>query len=213
MLAESPYARIALKAGRAFFPALAESISPPENAWILDVGCGAGELDVYLAERFPSTYVTGTDISETRVRQAVRLSGKRLAANCSFVRAHPARLPFGEACFDTAVSVAALRYLEDPKRCLHEMRRVLVPDGRLFLFELDMEHDEAELGVLIAAIRASARSFSMQATGRQARKAMLEQGVSRQEAADLAWSASLKDVATARLPGGLPVFVLTARRG
>ena len=141
-LAESPYARLALKTGPGFYSALAELISPPENAWLLDVGCDSGELDVALAERFCASYVTGDGPLETHIRRANRLSAKRLAANCSFVRANPSRLPFGEASFDIAIGVAVLRYWQDPRKCLHEMRRVLVPDGLLYLAELDLDHTE-----------------------------------------------------------------------
>lgn len=211
-LVESPYARLALKTGPVFYSALAELISPPENAWLLDVGCDSGELDVALAERFCASYVTGTDLSETHIRRANRLSGKRLAANCSFVRANPSRLPFGEASFDIAIGVAVLRYWQDPRRCLHEMRRVLVPDGLLYLAELDLDHTENELAAITAAVKSSTRSFAVHTSGRHTRRAVLEQGFSRQEAADLAWSASLKSVATNRLGGGLPIFVLSARR-
>lgn len=211
-LVASPYARLALKAGPGFYSKLAERISPADNAWVLNVGCAGGVLDVSLAERFPAAYFTGVDESEAQIRQANHLGEKRLAANCSFVRANPTRLPFAEAFFDVALSVSSLCSWRDSKRCLHEMRRVLVADGLVWVAELDIDHTEQEIAVLVAAIRKSSLSFMVLPSGRHTRRALLEQGVSRQEAADLAWAASLKDVTTERIGGGLPIFVLRARK-
>lgn len=211
-LVASPYARLALKTGPAFYAMLAERVSPPENAWVLDVGCGGGVLDVSLAERFPAAYFTGVDESNALIRQANHLGEKRLAANCSFVSANPMRLPFTEAFFDVALSVSSLCYWRDPKRCLHEMRRVLVSDGLVCVAELDIDHTEQEIAALVAAIRKSALSFMVLPSGRHTRRALLEQGVSRLEAAELARSASLREVTTERIGGGLPIFVLKARK-
>ena len=42
-------------------------------------------------------------------------------------------LPFGSACFDTAVCLEVLEYVTDPKACLRELARVLKPGAALIL--------------------------------------------------------------------------------
>jgi len=45
------------------------------------------------------------------------------------------RLPFGDASFDTVVCALALCTIPDPAGAIGEMRRVLVPGGRLLLLD------------------------------------------------------------------------------
>jgi SAM-dependent methyltransferase len=44
-------------------------------------------------------------------------------------------LPFADATFDTAVSTLTLCTVDDPERAARELRRVLVPGGRLLVIE------------------------------------------------------------------------------
>ena len=84
---------------------------------LLDVGCGNRPyLEVFRPA--VSSYV-GLDPD----RQGSRPDVAALAAE----------LPFAERSFDTALSIAVIEHVQDPRRMLVEVRRVLRPGGHLIL--------------------------------------------------------------------------------
>lgn len=76
---------------------------------------------------------------------ALDISAEMLARAREPARAHPGRvqlvqadlesLPFPDATFETVVTVCTLCSVPDPIRSLHEIQRVLAPEGHLLLFE------------------------------------------------------------------------------
>jgi SAM-dependent methyltransferase len=93
---------------------------------ILDAGCGSGPLFAALRER--GAIVAGMDSSATMLR----LARQRLGAGAALHRADLRRaLPFTDGAFDDVIASLVLHYLEDWTAPLAELRRVLVPDGRL----------------------------------------------------------------------------------
>ena len=93
----------------------------------LEVGCGTGRnLPLY-----PSTArVVGLDPDLGLLRRA-----RARAAAVDLVCGRAETLPFPDAIFDTVVSSLAFCSVEDPVEALHEIRRVLRPDGRLRMLE------------------------------------------------------------------------------
>jgi demethylmenaquinone methyltransferase / 2-methoxy-6-polyprenyl-1,4-benzoquinol methylase len=97
---------------------------------VLDLGCGTGDLAEEARRR--GARVIGVDISSGMLRHAL---ARRISA--VFTRADALRLPLADACCDAVVSGFALRNLTDVAVALHEAGRVLRPDGRLALLEVD----------------------------------------------------------------------------
>jgi len=99
---------------------------------VLDTGCGTGRNAVYLAEKGYRVY--GTDISSTALSFCKKCF---LHFNFSgnFVQASFERLPFCNSFFSALICVAALDHvtLEVAGKAIAEMRRVLRPDGKMFL--------------------------------------------------------------------------------
>lgn len=89
---------------------------------ILDVACGTGVLSRRLKEQGFS--MTGLDFS---LQSLQRL--KQTASAISIIQADAATLPFGSASFDVVTCLGAWRHFPDPLRVLHEICRVLRPDG------------------------------------------------------------------------------------
>ncbi len=93
---------------------------------VLDDGCGAGAGAAMLANAGAS--VSAVDFSAEDVALT--------AATCPRVNAAVAdvyALPFSTAAFDLVVSCHVLEHLHEPKRYLREIRRVLRPQGQLWL--------------------------------------------------------------------------------
>lgn len=107
-----------------------ESLELLGDERVLDVGCGTGELEDRLLDRWPGLHTTGVDISPNMLRQA---ADKR--SNVVLVAAEAHRLPFADASFDVAVCANAFHYFRRPAETLADTRRVLRPAGRLVLVD------------------------------------------------------------------------------
>ncbi len=97
---------------------------------ILDLGCGFGRWSIFLAEVNRS--VTGIDPMDGRLTIARNLTADLEFDNTAFLSGTSDRLPFGDAGFDACWCFSALHFV-NRKQTLAELRRVLVPDGRLFV--------------------------------------------------------------------------------
>jgi SAM-dependent methyltransferase len=84
---------------------------------VLDIGSGQGALQDVVAQ------YTGLDISST----AARFYHK------PFVVGSATELPFPDNSFDAVWTIDVLEHVPQPEKALSEMRRVLRPDGYLFL--------------------------------------------------------------------------------
>lgn len=96
---------------------------------VLDLGCGSGRLTVALARA--GAGVTGIDTSRERLEQARRRAGEG-GVELQLVEADMDEpLPFEDGSFDAATSRLALMVAAAPAATLRELRRVVVPDGRI----------------------------------------------------------------------------------
>jgi SAM-dependent methyltransferase len=113
---------------------VADLLAPAPADRLLEVGHGPGTTMARLAERVPAGQVVGVDPSVVMHRQAARRNRRWIASGR--VELHVAsaeRLPFADAGFDRALTLHSLAHWSDPERGLEEIRRVLVPDGRLLV--------------------------------------------------------------------------------
>jgi len=94
---------------------------------VLDLGCGTGRTLPLLSA---DTRAVGLEPSWAALERA-----RRRAPRFPFVVGRAEALPFRDATFDTVVSGLAFCSVEDPRRGLLEVRRVLRPDGRLRMLE------------------------------------------------------------------------------
>lgn len=94
---------------------------------VLEVGCGTGLALADYAQRVH--FAVGIDPALGSLRVAARRS------HASCLQASAEHLPFADASFDTVVSSLVFCSVPDPLAGLHEIRRVLRPDGRLLMLE------------------------------------------------------------------------------
>lgn len=88
---------------------------------VLDVGCGTG----FVSQLYPNFDIVGIDISDGMLKQNPYL----------WLKAPAEAIPFPENTFDFVVCRSLLHHLEDPRRGLTEMFRVLKPEGHWVCWE------------------------------------------------------------------------------
>ncbi len=97
---------------------------------VLDIGCGPGRFKAHL----------GPDVRYVGVDPIVVLPD---ATSFEFARAVSEALPFADETFSDVVVLNALDHVRDVSGTLREIRRVLVPGGRLHV--LQTVHDRRDL--------------------------------------------------------------------
>jgi ubiquinone/menaquinone biosynthesis C-methylase UbiE len=105
---------------------------------LLDVGCGTGDYLRVMARMVAPGEAIGVDLSAELVKRAELASpGQQL--NLSFQVADVYDLPFGDASFDRVTATQVMVHLSHPWTAISELRRVLLPGGRLAIAEWDWD--------------------------------------------------------------------------
>ena len=100
-----------------------------EDAQVLDVACGTGDLSIELFEN-TGAKVVGLDFCRPMLERAAK-KNRRLP----FVEGDALRLPFEEGAFDAVTIAFGLRNLSSVEDGLKELRRVLKPKGWAAILE------------------------------------------------------------------------------
>ena len=102
-------------------------VRPGDRA--LDACCGTGDLAVACARR--GGVVTGLDFSPAMLERA-----RRKLPSATWVEGDLLALPFEAGSFEAATVGFGVRNVADLRKGLAELRRVLVPDGRVAVLEI-----------------------------------------------------------------------------
>lgn len=114
---------------------------------IMDLGAGTGFLTQHLRQHYPQAQSVAVDLSETMLQQCrSKLIAKPLwwqklnpfvkPDTVAFVNADAYQLPFADNSMDMLVSSLMLQWCDDLVQVLAECRRVLKPNGVLFIASL-----------------------------------------------------------------------------
>lgn len=116
--------------------ALVRRYAIPEDANILDAGCGTGEISSRLAELFPRARITGIDIIDAHLELA-RQRYAALAPRLSFEHQSVFQLAFPNGAFDLTVCRHVLHSIPHVRQVLAELRRVTRTGGYFHLIPED----------------------------------------------------------------------------
>jgi len=99
---------------------------------ILDLGCGAGRNQIYIAKQGFETY--GTDISETGLTLTKsRLKQQRLTGH--LIKCDMKMQPYTDSCFDAIICLHTIYHqeLKEIKKTISEIHRTLRKNGQLLV--------------------------------------------------------------------------------
>jgi ubiquinone/menaquinone biosynthesis C-methylase UbiE len=105
------------------------------GASVLDVGCGAGRACAAIAKDFPQTRVVGLDPDGESIRQAEAVAIQAgVAQRVTFRTGTTNDLDLGFP-FDLIMTCDCIHDFATPQRTLEQIRKLLKPDGTLFIVE------------------------------------------------------------------------------
>lgn len=113
---------------------LAVEASQPQDAVVLDLGAGTGDLSAEF-RRQGAGHVLGFDVSASMLTRADEKFGRD---GIDWLQGDALHLPFPHESFDVVASAFVMRNLPDLAGSFEEMARVLKPGGRLV--GLDITH-------------------------------------------------------------------------
>ena len=105
---------------------------------VADVGCGDGIIDLGLVARAAPGRLVGFDVNPVREdllveRAAAAGVADAVPRSLEFTVCDAAKLPAPDDSFDAVVTWSAFEHIGDPGVVLSEIRRILRPDGVMFL--------------------------------------------------------------------------------
>ena len=137
------------------------------GASVLDIGCGAGGVDIALVRAHQAGYVTGIDVEDTVLASARALIAREgLAARIGLAKVAPGPLPLPPATFDVVLSKDSIVHIADKHALMREVFRVLKPGGRFIASDWLISHDGEPSPQMAAYIAAEGLNFGMASPAR-----------------------------------------------
>jgi ubiquinone/menaquinone biosynthesis C-methylase UbiE len=136
---------------------------------VLDIGCGAGGIELALVRNHGAGYVTGIDVEDTVLASARSLVERAgLGSRIGLAKVAPGPLPFPPGCFDVVFSKDSIVHIADKHALMREVFRVLKPGGRLIASDWLIGHDGPPSAEMTAYIEAEGLNFGMASPARYA---------------------------------------------
>jgi SAM-dependent methyltransferase len=121
------------------------------NASLLDIGCGTGFAirQALLLSRGRGLYY-GVDLSAKMIEKAKE--NFRGIDNCHFIKANAESIPLEDDSFDIVVCTNSFHHYPHPDKALREMRRLLKPEGRVYILDPTADHAIIKLADRVARL-------------------------------------------------------------
>ncbi len=134
---------------------------------VLDIGCGAGGVDVSLVREHGAGYVTGIDVEDTVLAHARGRAEKAgYADRIGVVKVVPGPLPFPPQSFDVVFSKDSIVHIPDKHALMREVYRVLKPGGWFAASDWLIGHDGEPSPMMKAYIASEGLDFGMASPAR-----------------------------------------------
>ena len=136
---------------------------------VLDIGCGAGGIDIALVNNHGAGYVTGIDVEDTVLRHARGLIERAgVAGRIGLAKVVPGPLPFPPKSFDVVFSKNSIIHIPDKHALMADVFRILKPGGRFIASDWLIGHDDPPSPAMAAYIKSEGLEFGMASPARYA---------------------------------------------
>ena len=118
----------------------------PNLKTVLDIGCGAGNYMVKLAQKTPHIEVTLSDLSQPMLDRAYSRVSSVTTGKVYTLKGDFRTSDFGEKKYDVIVATAVLHHLRDMKdweSSFYKLFNLLNPGGSLWIFDLIHQADSS----------------------------------------------------------------------
>jgi ubiquinone/menaquinone biosynthesis C-methylase UbiE len=95
---------------------------------LLDVGCGIGDLTIFIANKLGIKQIYGVDVDENALSQA-----KQKGIIVFNLDISKEKFPFSDETFDLCTFLDVIEHLENPDNALKEIHRILKKEAFLLL--------------------------------------------------------------------------------
>jgi ubiquinone/menaquinone biosynthesis C-methylase UbiE len=134
---------------------------------VLDIGCGAGGIDLALVQTHGAAYVTGLDVEDSVLTHARALiAAAQLTHRIGLVKVAPGPLPFPAASFDVVFSKDSIVHIPDKHALMAEVFRVLKPGGMFLASDWLIGTEGTPSPEMAAYIAAEGLDFGMASPAR-----------------------------------------------
>lgn len=119
----------------------------PQLHSVLDIGCGAGNYAVKLAQKNPNVNITLVDLSQNMLDRALERVGAKSQGKVETRKGDFRALDFGNQKFDVIIATAVLHHLrddEDWETTFHKLFKLLNDGGSVWIFDL-VQQSESHL--------------------------------------------------------------------
>lgn len=107
-----------------------------DNFHALDLCCGTYDLSLECFKQFPQCNITASDFSQGMLDAGLpKIKKFRESKQINVVQADALNLPFDDERFDVIFCAYGVRNLDDTKKGLLEIQRVLKPGGQIIVLE------------------------------------------------------------------------------
>jgi ubiquinone/menaquinone biosynthesis C-methylase UbiE len=136
---------------------------------VLDIGCGAGGIDVTLVRNHGAGYVTGIDVEDTVITHArAHIAAAGLSDRIGLCKVAPGPLPFPPAIFDVVFSKDSIVHIPDKHALMRDVARVLKRGGWFIASDWLIGHDNPPSPEMAAYIAEEGLDFGMASPARYA---------------------------------------------
>jgi ubiquinone/menaquinone biosynthesis C-methylase UbiE len=125
----------------------------PESALVLDAGTGTARIPILIVQRRPQWHIKAIDLSHNMLqvgRENVQSAGLQEQIHLEYIDAK--QMPYHDSTFDMVISNSIIHHLPDPMPFFQELKRVLKPNGGIFLRDLMRPSDIETVDKIVARI-------------------------------------------------------------
>jgi len=125
----------------------------PQSGLVLDAGTGTARIPILICQKCPQLEIIASDLSKNMLLIASKnVEQAGLQKQISLELADSKQLPYQDGQFDMVISNSIVHHLPDPLPFFLEIKRVLKPNGAIFIRDLLRPTDEATMNALVDSI-------------------------------------------------------------